>query len=556
MYESIYIPQYPRIGKEQKAVVAYGILKEIENIFELKYYCSTSYGSSGSPIISLSHLKIIGIHKVGDSHFKFNKGTFLKNPINEFLDSFKKEYELKNTNIDKYKSVQATANTNTQILTLDKKIEDTSENKVKNKIFNFTLNNNSHEENKNFKCYDIMKEDKKYNNNDKSSSIRRYYISRLNKKKEKSKKNSNLNKNIKRQEPQYINCINNKEDSLKNNKSSKNFINIKENCKPSLINKNLGVFSHQNSLDIIINNNNFKKKENIHQIQLNKNNNIINGRENIHNNVYFNHYNKRYLYKNPLNKKNNIINNSGSLSKKSLLKNNCHIFDFMYGKNHNNFINNKIKLINTEKGKEQQLINKKLQKKFINKDNIFKNTISRGNSINIKKSRNNNYENKISDNNSIIMCKSTKNSNKKKIFGKKFQNCLTISNEYSNDKLKLVKVIKNPLSLDYSLNSNKKMGNVNQDSQNSLSKDYSIKTYNKAFTYRNNKELMGNKIQNSKSKEYSLKTSNSYQNLNNYKNSGNESNKIISKHNSLDLNNSFINNPSKIDKHDYTFYFY
>ena len=59
---SIYILHYP---KQNKAHVSYGILKNIiinEN-YSFTHYCSTDYGSSGSPIINLENNKVIGIHK-------------------------------------------------------------------------------------------------------------------------------------------------------------------------------------------------------------------------------------------------------------------------------------------------------------------------------------------------------------------------------------------------------------------------------------------------------------------------------------------------------------
>ena len=82
--ESIYILHYP---KSQKVSVSYGMLKDIKDS-DIFHYCSTEDGSSGSPILSLSTKRIIGIHKEGVKGRNFNKGTFLKYPINEFLNIF------------------------------------------------------------------------------------------------------------------------------------------------------------------------------------------------------------------------------------------------------------------------------------------------------------------------------------------------------------------------------------------------------------------------------------------------------------------------------------
>jgi len=84
-------------NKEGKACVSYGILKEIPD-FNLIHLCSTEKGSSGSPILNMESNKVIGIHKEGFINFNFNKGTFLKNPIEEFKNNVK--FKLLNKNLD------------------------------------------------------------------------------------------------------------------------------------------------------------------------------------------------------------------------------------------------------------------------------------------------------------------------------------------------------------------------------------------------------------------------------------------------------------------------
>jgi len=78
---SIYIPQYLN---GDIAVVSYGVINRIDG-FNIIHYCCTDSGSSGSPIINLLNNKIIGIHKQGTNNFQYNKGTYLKYPINEFI---------------------------------------------------------------------------------------------------------------------------------------------------------------------------------------------------------------------------------------------------------------------------------------------------------------------------------------------------------------------------------------------------------------------------------------------------------------------------------------
>ena len=86
--ENIYIIQYPEnLNSKQEASVSYGILKEIKDEYDIVHQCSTLYGSSGSPIININNNKVIGIHKEGSSKFNYNKGTYLKYPINEYLSN-------------------------------------------------------------------------------------------------------------------------------------------------------------------------------------------------------------------------------------------------------------------------------------------------------------------------------------------------------------------------------------------------------------------------------------------------------------------------------------
>ena len=81
--ETVYILQYP----EGKLSVSYGILEDIylDSTFNFNHSCSTTSGSSGSPIVNLLTKKIIGIHKEGIQNANYNRGTFLNYPIRAFI---------------------------------------------------------------------------------------------------------------------------------------------------------------------------------------------------------------------------------------------------------------------------------------------------------------------------------------------------------------------------------------------------------------------------------------------------------------------------------------
>ena len=62
--KNIYTLQYPKYFCDiQKAAVSYGILKELNDKYNIKHLCSTEKGSLGSPILNLNNNKVIGIHK-------------------------------------------------------------------------------------------------------------------------------------------------------------------------------------------------------------------------------------------------------------------------------------------------------------------------------------------------------------------------------------------------------------------------------------------------------------------------------------------------------------
>ena len=88
---SVYIIQYPN-----EACVSYGILKRInKDNNEIDHLCCTNEGSSGSPILSLESMKVIGVHRASNKKFNFNLGIFLNNPIKQIKNEMKIIEEIK-----------------------------------------------------------------------------------------------------------------------------------------------------------------------------------------------------------------------------------------------------------------------------------------------------------------------------------------------------------------------------------------------------------------------------------------------------------------------------
>ena len=69
----IYLPQFPEGGNLKKAK---GKIKRIEN-GEIVHLASTNNGSSGSPLFLENSIKVIGIHKQGNSEHTENYADFI-----------------------------------------------------------------------------------------------------------------------------------------------------------------------------------------------------------------------------------------------------------------------------------------------------------------------------------------------------------------------------------------------------------------------------------------------------------------------------------------------
>ena len=88
----IYLIHYPRSKNVCKSI---GEIKYIsEKELTIKHTCSTAEGSSGSPIINLNNLKVLGVHKGSLVSQNFNVGTFIKGPIEKFNEVHKTSIEI------------------------------------------------------------------------------------------------------------------------------------------------------------------------------------------------------------------------------------------------------------------------------------------------------------------------------------------------------------------------------------------------------------------------------------------------------------------------------
>lgn len=172
--ETIYIIQFP----SGKLSVSYGIGQTIDN-YDINHYCSTEPGSSGSPILNLENNKVFGIHKESRTKFEFNKGTFLKYPIKEFIEKINKseknniiEESIKEEEKKDIKEEQGDKNENDEIYPLDN-IENYIQDNIPNNHQNGILELNI--ENTNLKITDKFSQ-----NNNNNLNYKYYEISKIN----------------------------------------------------------------------------------------------------------------------------------------------------------------------------------------------------------------------------------------------------------------------------------------------------------------------------------------------------------------------------------------
>ncbi len=98
---SVYNIHYP---EDDKVLVSYGIINDINNKYDISHLCKIEKGASGSPILNLSNNKLIGIHKGTSIIDNLNHGTFLKYPINDFISKNNiKEVSSKKDNTNYFK---------------------------------------------------------------------------------------------------------------------------------------------------------------------------------------------------------------------------------------------------------------------------------------------------------------------------------------------------------------------------------------------------------------------------------------------------------------------
>ena len=96
--KTIYILHYPN---GLFSSFSNNIIERVEPDNTIRHYCATDPGSSGSPILNLDTLKVIGIHQGADKIHQFNIGFIIKDPIINFNKENKIiiTLEIKNTDI-------------------------------------------------------------------------------------------------------------------------------------------------------------------------------------------------------------------------------------------------------------------------------------------------------------------------------------------------------------------------------------------------------------------------------------------------------------------------
>ena len=89
---SIYLLHYPKF---EILCHSTGVIKNLLENYDINHTCSSEPGSSGGPIINLGKYKVVGIHKGHSANHNYNLGTFIKGPIDKFIESYQNKHNLK-----------------------------------------------------------------------------------------------------------------------------------------------------------------------------------------------------------------------------------------------------------------------------------------------------------------------------------------------------------------------------------------------------------------------------------------------------------------------------
>ena len=105
--KSVYLLHYP---KGVKVNISAGKIKGlIKEKYAILHSCNSNPGSSGGPLIDSNNNKVIGIHRGGskNDNKEYNVGSFLKEPILQFIKEIKKinNKEKKEMNLQKKKEI-------------------------------------------------------------------------------------------------------------------------------------------------------------------------------------------------------------------------------------------------------------------------------------------------------------------------------------------------------------------------------------------------------------------------------------------------------------------
>ncbi len=601
LYETIYIPHYPKSISDKNIYVAFGVLNQLDDE-KFKFFCNPGDGSSGSPILNISKNKVIGIYKEANDIFNLNQSCLFKKSLSECLHEsnliqIQNEYNISNENAFKIPEIEEVKlgpdtaeeeNDETKgkdqsvkikpLTELEKTIlgpenEDEGESieeinlkivleekkngdkLIKDKNINESKNINQYnEKNKNITPVNNMK-NKNLNSNNitPSNNAKNNFTPTPNK-----SVNNNIlnNKKI----PNNSNNNNQNNNNFNNNIQNNNFqsdnININNNFNNNILNNNINL-NNQNI------NNNFNK--NI------LNNNINSNNENINNN-----FNKNFL-------NNNINSNNQNINNKNISNNNINTNNNVFNNNNfnnNNYINNNFSNTNFNNNIQNNNFNNNIQnnKNFSNNNNNLwnnnlNNNISNKNKFQINTANNNNFSNNIFNNNFNMINNNINNNNK---FNNNSANNNNMKiginnslNSNSDDKKEEYKNKNNRYNIDFSDNLNineeinnqlRKTGNFDNVNENkkmvrsfsnmTLNNNHSNNNLNNNFMNNNYNNIFNNNM-NQNIINQNINMSNSFNKLNFNNNNFNNIN-INSNINNNPMNfNQPINNKSFNDQNDF-----
>ena len=291
----VYILGYP-YGKDCTFSLGKMNVAETDNEKCIFHKCSSSTGSSGSPIILLENSKCIGIHLLGGK-FK-NGGNFLISSVNDFINEYKNKYSANTNEKNNLKDKQTFNNIDNQFN------NNLNDNNIKGQ-YNQNINKNNNMNYQNNENMNNQNNNNSMNNQNINNNMNNLNINN-------NMNNLNINNSMKNQNINNIMNNLNMDNSINNLNKNNSMNNIKNYLNNNLRNKFNDNMNNQYNKNLNNQYNNNMNNQYINNMSNQINNNFNNNNMNNQNNKNMNIQNNNEI--NNINLNNNIMNTNNQFA--------------------------------------------------------------------------------------------------------------------------------------------------------------------------------------------------------------------------------------------------